>query len=83
VQPGTPLMTIAPAGATELTVQIDEKNLALLHPGQAALASADAYPGERFAAVRGARVGGGGRFFGLEEGSGGHGAHLIAPGRSG
>ena len=51
VQPGTPLMTIAPAGATELTVQIDEKNLALLHPGQAALASADAYPGERFAAV--------------------------------
>ena len=50
VQPGAGLMTIAPAGDTELTVQIDEKNLGLLRLGQPALASADAYPGERFAA---------------------------------
>jgi len=50
VQPGAVLLTIAPAGDTELTVQIDEKNLGLLRLGQPALASADAYPGERFAA---------------------------------
>jgi HlyD family secretion protein len=31
-------------------VQIDEKNLKLLHEGQPALASADAYPEQRFAA---------------------------------
>lgn len=50
VQPGVVLLTIAPAGDTELTVQIDEKNLGLLRLGQPALASADAYPGERFGA---------------------------------
>lgn len=50
VQPGRVLLTIAPAGDTELSVQIDEKNLALLALGQTALASADAYPNERFAA---------------------------------
>lgn len=50
VQPGAVLLTIAPAGDTELTVQIDEKNLGLLRLGQPALASADAYPGERFGA---------------------------------
>lgn len=50
VQPGRALLTIAPLGETELTVQIDEKNLGLLKLGQSALASADAYPGERFAA---------------------------------
>jgi len=50
VQPGKPLLTLAPAGGTELTVQIDEKNLGLLRLGQAALASADAYPGENFPA---------------------------------
>lgn len=50
VQPGRALLTLAPAGDTELTVQIDEKNLALLRPGQSAMASADAYPHERFAA---------------------------------
>lgn len=51
VQPGRVLMTLAPVAATELTVQIDERNLGLLHHGQKALASADAYPGERFAAT--------------------------------
>jgi HlyD family secretion protein len=50
VQPGKVLMVLSPAGATQLVVQIDEKNLRLLAPGQAAQASADAYPDARFAA---------------------------------
>ncbi len=50
VQPGKVLMTVAPEWKTELTAQIDEKNLALLAVGQSAQASADAYPGERFKA---------------------------------
>ena len=41
---------LAPAGETQIVVQIDEKNLAQLALGQKALVSADAYPGERFAA---------------------------------
>jgi HlyD family secretion protein len=51
VQPGKLLMTLSPRGRTQLVVQIDEKNLALLQLGQPALASADAYATERFAAV--------------------------------
>lgn len=50
VQPGKELMALAPAGETQIVVQIDEKNLAQLKLGQRALASADAYPRERFAA---------------------------------
>jgi HlyD family secretion protein len=50
VQPGHELMILAPAGETQIVVSIDEKNLAQLRPGQKALASADAYPRERFAA---------------------------------
>ena len=50
VQPGRDLMVLAPAGATQLVVQIDEKNLAKLATGQNALASADAYATQRFAA---------------------------------
>ena len=50
VQPGKELMVLAPAGETQIVVQIDEKNLSQLKLGQKALASADAYPGERFAA---------------------------------
>ncbi|MDE2604841.1 MAG: efflux RND transporter periplasmic adaptor subunit [Burkholderiales bacterium] len=50
VQPGKALMTLSPDGATQLVVQIDEKNLKLLREGQQALASADAYPDQRFAA---------------------------------
>lgn len=49
-QPGKILMTLSPAGDTELLVQIDEKNLGLLRLGQKAQASADAYPDRRFAA---------------------------------
>lgn len=51
VQPGKVLMTLSPRGATQLVVQIDEKNLALLALGQGALVSADAYPTQRFAAT--------------------------------
>jgi HlyD family secretion protein len=50
VQPGKELMALAPAGETQVVVQIDEKNLSQLKLGQRALGSADAYPGERFAA---------------------------------
>jgi len=50
VQPGKVLMTLSPAGRTQLVVDIDEKNLRLLAIGQKALASADAYPQQRFAA---------------------------------
>ncbi len=51
VQPGKVLMTLSPAGRTQLVVQIDEKNLRLLALGQPARVSADAYPQERFDAV--------------------------------
>lgn len=50
VQPGKELMALAPAGATQIVVQMDERHLAQLALGQKALASADAFPGERFAA---------------------------------
>lgn len=48
VQPGKALMTLSPLGATQLVVQIDEKNLPLLVLGQLARASADAYPALNF-----------------------------------
>ena len=50
VQPGKVLMTLSPAGRTQLIVQIDEKNLHLLALGQKALASPDAYPQQRIPA---------------------------------
>jgi HlyD family secretion protein len=50
VQPSNVLMTLSPSGDTQLVVQIDEKNLALIAVGQKALASADAFPKETFAA---------------------------------
>jgi len=50
-QPGRVLMLLAPAGRTQLVTQIDERNLAALRVGQRALAAADAYPDQRFAAV--------------------------------
>lgn len=50
VQPGKELMALAPAGETQIVVQIDEKNLSQLRAGQKALGSADAFPRERFAA---------------------------------
>ncbi len=48
VQPGKLLMTLSPQGRTQLIVEIDEKNLGVLALGQQALASADAYPKQRF-----------------------------------
>ncbi|MBS0337587.1 MAG: efflux RND transporter periplasmic adaptor subunit [Proteobacteria bacterium] len=50
VQPGKELLTLAPAGDTQVIVQIDERNLAQLALGQKALGSADAFPGRRFPA---------------------------------
>jgi HlyD family secretion protein len=50
VQPGKELMVLAPSGETQIVVQIDEKNLGQLRLAQKALASADAFPRERFAA---------------------------------
>lgn len=50
-QPGKALLVLAPAGETQLVLQIDERNLGKLELGQKALASADAYPGQKFAAV--------------------------------
>ena len=50
VQPGKALMVLSPSGETELVLQLDERNLALVRVGQKALASADAYPAERFGA---------------------------------
>jgi HlyD family secretion protein len=51
VQPGKVLMVLSPSGETQLVLQIDERNLAKLRLGQSALASADAYPAQRFAAA--------------------------------
>ena len=51
VQPGKELMVLAPAGETQIVVQIDERNLSQLAVGQPAQCSADAFPGERFAAT--------------------------------
>ena len=51
VQPGKALLVLAPAGEVQLVLQIDERNLGKISLGQKALASADAYPDQRFAAV--------------------------------
>ncbi|MBI5262387.1 MAG: efflux RND transporter periplasmic adaptor subunit [Bradyrhizobium sp.] len=50
-QPGKALLVLAPAGDAQLVLQIDERNLGKIALGQKALASADAYPDKRFAAV--------------------------------
>ena len=47
---GKELMALAPAGETQLVLEIDEKHLAELAIGQKALGSADAFPAQRFAA---------------------------------
>lgn len=49
-QPGKVLMTLSPAGETQIVVQIDEKSLGLVAVGQAALVSADAYSKQTFPA---------------------------------
>jgi HlyD family secretion protein len=51
VQAGKPLLVVARDGDTRITVQPDEKNLALLRVGQPATASADAFPDRAFPAV--------------------------------
>ncbi len=51
VQPGTPLLTLAPDGPTQLRLAIDERNLGKLALQQPAIASADAFSDQRFAAV--------------------------------
>lgn len=50
VSPGRTLLTLSRPGRTEILAPVDEKNLALLAPGQKALVSADAYPGRSFPA---------------------------------
>lgn len=51
VTPGSVLMVLAPTGVTQLVMLIDERNIGKIALGQAAIASADAYPGQRFAAT--------------------------------
>jgi HlyD family secretion protein len=51
VQPGKELMVLAANGETQISVQLDEKNLAKLALGQQVLGSADAYANQRFDAV--------------------------------
>ena len=51
VQPGSPLLVLAPDGKTQIELQIDERNLGKLALGQQAFVSADAYPEKRFPAV--------------------------------
>jgi HlyD family secretion protein len=50
-QPGRILIILALDGPVRLVAPIDEKNLAVLAPGQRARVSADAFPGTRFDAV--------------------------------
>ena len=50
-QPGKVLMTLSPLGAMQLVLEVDEKNLRLVRLGQKALASADAYAQQNFAAT--------------------------------
>jgi len=51
VQPGVAMLGLAPDGETQLLLQVDERNLGKLALGQKAVASADAYPKQRFNAV--------------------------------
>ncbi len=51
VQPGKVLMTLSPAGAVQLVLDVDEKNLRLIALGQKAQVSADAFAQERFVAT--------------------------------
>lgn len=50
VQPGAQLLVVAGIGRTQLVVEPDEKNLALLEVGQKAVASAEAFPARHFPA---------------------------------
>jgi HlyD family secretion protein len=50
VQPGRALMSLALAGPTQLSAQVDERFLDQLQTGQKAMVVADAFAGQRFAA---------------------------------
>ena len=50
VQPGKALLSLALAGPTQLSAQVDERFLDQLKPGQLATVLADAFAGQRFAA---------------------------------
>jgi HlyD family secretion protein len=50
VAAGALLLAMVVDGEVQLSAQVDEKNLAFLRPGLAARATADAFPGEGFAA---------------------------------
>jgi HlyD family secretion protein len=50
VQAGVPLLVLSRSGRTQITAQVDEKNLGLLRVGQSAVGSADAYPDKTFTA---------------------------------
>ncbi len=50
VQPGSTLLVLSRDGRTQITAQVDEKNLGMLRVGQNAVASADAYPDKTFPA---------------------------------
>ena len=51
VQPGKALLSLALAGPTQLSAQVDERFLDQLRPGQKAAVVADAFAGQRFAAT--------------------------------
>src|SRR5690606_14637167 len=51
VNPGDVLLEIARDAPGEILLPLDEKNLALLEPGQAATCIADAFPDRPFAAT--------------------------------
>ena len=48
VQPGKTLLVLAPNGISQLVVGVDERNLGLIELGEPALASADAFPDQKF-----------------------------------
>lgn len=50
VQAGVPLLVLSRNGRTQITAQIDEKNLGVMRVGQTAVGSADAYPDRSFRA---------------------------------
>ncbi|WP_430385436.1 efflux RND transporter periplasmic adaptor subunit [Blastomonas fulva] len=51
VTPGETLMLLSPGGDMQIVLQIDERNLGRIAVRQTARVSADAYPGQRFAAI--------------------------------
>jgi len=48
VQAGKPLLVLAPNGISQLVIGVDERNLGLIALGLPALASADAFPDQKF-----------------------------------